>query len=257
MIRQLPPRPAFLPCPEAKEEEQKEEYHRRPAPHFLVIITGFKSSHCHCNNSLLYNLRHTDLVWDVYNGIEMLHNIEPLPDTYNILTNGLCVYGDLKDADNLLVSLLEQNVNLTKVAYTTIIKAHCARGDFGRAVIFFRQMVGKGYEVSIRDYSAVINRLCKRCLIMEAKYFFCMMLSDGVSPDQPICEVMLNAFHRGGQSNSVLELLPAIIKMGLMNDPARPLVEARLDEVHGRRGSEQDATRYEDNNLFHYVPVDS
>ncbi|KAJ4845660.1 hypothetical protein Tsubulata_050855 [Turnera subulata] len=214
----------------------------------------------------------------------MLHNIEPLPDTYNILINGLCVYGDLKDADNLLVSLLEQNVNLTKVAYTTIIKAHCARGDFGRAVIFFRQMVGKGYEVSIRDYSAVINRLWKRCLIMEAKYFFCMMLSDGVSPDQPICEVMLNAFHRGGQSNSVLfsdrplvescdvglelfcgEIASAVaivteqfVKSSQLKLEARKEMKAaRLDEVHGRRGSEQDATRYEDNNLFHYVPVDS
>ncbi|CAL9024558.1 unnamed protein product [Prunus brigantina] len=119
----------------------------------------------------------------------LIHNLEPTPVTYNVLINGLCVYGDLMDADRLLVSLCDCNINLTKVAYTTLIKAHCAKDDVHRAVGLFHQMVEKGFEISIRDYSAVINRLCKRCLITDAKYFFCMMLSDGICPDQELCEM--------------------------------------------------------------------
>ncbi|KAK4842443.1 hypothetical protein QYF36_021776 [Acer negundo] len=91
----------------------------------------------------------------------LLHKLEPTPVTYNILINGLCLYGNLKDADNLLFSLQKSDISLTKVAYTTIIKAHCVKGDVDKAVVYFRHMVEKGFEISIRDYSSVINRLCK------------------------------------------------------------------------------------------------
>ncbi|KAM2232590.1 hypothetical protein ACFXTI_011074 [Malus domestica] len=76
----------------------------------------------------------------------------------------------------------------------------------------------KGFEISIRDYSAVINRLCKRCRITEAKYFFCMMLSDGIFPDQELCEVMLNVFDQGGDFDSAAELLAEMIKFGFHPD---------------------------------------
>ncbi len=45
-----------------------------------------------------------------------------------------------------------------------------------------------------------------------------MMLSDGISPDQEICEVMLKAFHQEGDLDSVFELLAEIIKCGLLPD---------------------------------------
>ncbi|CAK7326426.1 unnamed protein product [Dovyalis caffra] len=144
----------------------------------------------------------------------LLHNLEPSPVTYNLLIDGLCRYGDVKGADHVLVSLQERNINLTKVAYTTIIKAHCVKGDAHRAVDVFHQMVEKGFEVSINDYSAVVNRFCKRCLTSEAKYFFSIMLSYGVSPDQEIFEMMLNALHRAGHVHSVFELLAVMIKFG-------------------------------------------
>jgi pentatricopeptide repeat protein len=44
------------------------------------------------------------------------------------------------------------------------------------------------------------------------------MLSDGVSPDQEIFEMMLNAFHRAGHVHSVFELLAVMIKFGLLHD---------------------------------------
>ncbi|OMO72220.1 hypothetical protein COLO4_27779 [Corchorus olitorius] len=145
----------------------------------------------------------------------LLNNLEPTPVTYNILINCLCVYGKLKDADKLLSSLQEKNVSLTKVAYTTIIKAHCVKGDVHRAFMIFCLMVEKGFEISVRDYSAVINRLCKRCLISEARYFYRMMLSYGISPDQEICEVLLNAYHQSCDYILIYELLASMIKLGL------------------------------------------
>ncbi|KAK9934904.1 hypothetical protein M0R45_022033 [Rubus argutus] len=119
----------------------------------------------------------------------LMHNLKPTPVTYNVLINGLCVYGDLNDADRLLISVDDCNINLSK-----------------------------DLKSPLRDYSAVINRLCKRTLTTEAKYFFSMMLSDGISPDQELCKVMLNAFRRGGDSSSVFQLLAEMIKSGFPPD---------------------------------------
>ncbi|GFZ00186.1 tetratricopeptide repeat (TPR)-like superfamily protein [Actinidia rufa] len=148
---------------------------------------------------------------------EMLrHNLQPSPATYNILLNGLCVNRDLTDADRFFSSLQDQNIRLTKVAYTTLIKAHCVKGDACKADVLFRQMVEKGFEISITDYSAVINRLCKKNLTIKVKVFLHMLLSDGISLDQEICFVMLNAFRRVGDLTSEFELLVKMIKCGLL-----------------------------------------
>ncbi|KAJ7953964.1 Pentatricopeptide repeat-containing protein [Quillaja saponaria] len=167
--------------------------------------------HCFCR------ARNLTKAFQLFNEM-LMNNLEPTPATYNVLIDGICVYGNLEDADGLMVSLEQQNVHLTKVAYTTIIKAHCAKGDVHRAVVLLHKMVEKGFQISFRDYSAVINRLCKRCFISEAKYFFCMMLSDGISPDKEICEVMINAFRKSGNLGSVSELVAEMIKTGLLSD---------------------------------------
>lgn len=105
-------------------------------------------------------------------------------------------------------NLKEQNVSLSKFAYTTLIKAHCVKGDPEMAVKLFHQLLHRGFNVSIRDYSAVINRLCRRHLVNESKFFFCLMLSQGISPDLDICEVMIKSD----------ELLSWTIKWGLLPD---------------------------------------
>ncbi|KAL6964470.1 hypothetical protein U1Q18_035523 [Sarracenia purpurea var. burkii] len=105
------------------------------------------------------------------------------------------------------VTYTNQNVGLTKVAYTTLIKAHCAKGDVHKVDMLFHQMVQKGFEISVRDYCAVINRLCKKNLTTKVKVFLRMMLSDGISLDQEISSVLLNAFHQVGDLNSKFELL--------------------------------------------------
>ncbi|KAK9125621.1 hypothetical protein Scep_014467 [Stephania cephalantha] len=113
-------------------------------------------------------------------------NLQPTPVTYNLLISRLCMCGELKEADKLLAALSEQIIRLTKPAYTTLIKAYCAKGNSLNAISLFKTMVDMGYEVSIKDYAAVINRLCKRCLVHEAKMFLSMMLKDGIFPDKDV-----------------------------------------------------------------------
>ncbi|KAJ8548055.1 hypothetical protein K7X08_021291 [Anisodus acutangulus] len=88
-----------------------------------------------------------------------VHKLQPSRVTYNIILNGLCTHGDLKDAEELFSTL--QDVGLMKCDYTILIKAHCAKGSVDKAVVLFKKMIEKGFEISIRDYSAVINS-CNR-----------------------------------------------------------------------------------------------
>ncbi|CAN1152273.1 Putative pentatricopeptide repeat-containing protein At1g13630 [Linum perenne] len=150
---------------------------------------------------------------------EMLMNhLQPTPATYNVLIDGLCFCGNLRTADRLMISLQRREIELTKVAYTTLIKAYCAkRSDVERAVVWFHQMLENGFNVEIRDYSAVINRLCKRNLVGEAKYFLQMMLGNGVSPDWDICNVMITTLYSNGNFDQVSELLAVSVKFAVLN----------------------------------------
>ncbi|KAL8258109.1 hypothetical protein R6Q59_030150 [Mikania micrantha] len=95
-----------------------------------------------------------------------------------------------------------------------LIKAHCVKGDVNQAKMVFSEMMKTGFEATVRDYSCVINRLCKRCLTNEAKAFLSMMFSSAVLPDVHIYTVMMAAFRLVGDHHSIQELLPNMVKCG-------------------------------------------
>ncbi|KAG8088702.1 hypothetical protein GUJ93_ZPchr0010g8150 [Zizania palustris] len=85
------------------------------------------------------------------------------PITYNTL-----IQGKIIQAEILLESLREKGIELRKFAYTTLIKAQCAKGMPIRAVLLVNKLLDAGFEASIEDFSAAINRLCKRQFVKEA-----------------------------------------------------------------------------------------
>ncbi|CAI9274903.1 unnamed protein product [Lactuca saligna] len=186
--------------------------------HFDMLTSGDD-----IQDIVLYNIminKYAKLAREIEKAFElhdkmMSHNLKPDAVTYNILMNGLCVYGDLHDVDKLFLYLKEHNVELKKAAYTILIKAHCVKGDVHQAMVVFSEMVEMGFEVSVRDYSGVINRLCKRCLTYEAKGFFRMMINNGVISDVRVYTVLMYAFHFVGDLHSIHELLPNMVKCGI------------------------------------------
>ncbi|CAH9134477.1 unnamed protein product [Cuscuta epithymum] len=151
----------------------------------------------------------------LYNELLRNSNSQPNHITYNILITGLCIFLDIRVVDTFFTFLQDQNVCLSKQAYTTLVKAHSAKGDAKRAIDLFEQMIDTGYEVSIRDYTAVINRLCKRHLIQGMLYFFGMMLSSGITVDKRIHLVMLRALRRRNDYKSWDQFHCLVDKYGL------------------------------------------
>ncbi|KAM7484469.1 hypothetical protein LguiA_000478 [Lonicera macranthoides] len=154
--------------------------------------------------------------------------IGPTHVTYTVVIKGLCKQRKLQESVQLLGVMSSK-------AYGTLIKAHCVKGDVHRAMVLFCKMVEKGFEISIRDYSAVINRLCKRRLTNEAKQFVHMMLSNDISLDQQICSVMLNSFHRFSCYLNVMfknEAREIKAKLNSVKESSRPEDQGKDEQWH-------------------------
>ncbi|KAL6572656.1 hypothetical protein OROMI_013614 [Orobanche minor] len=70
-------------------------------------------------------------------------NIQPSNATHDILINGLYIYGDPIVPERVFCFLQGHNNKLLKNAFTTLIKANCAKGDVEKAVVLFHQMCAK------------------------------------------------------------------------------------------------------------------
>ncbi|GJS21063.1 putative pentatricopeptide repeat-containing protein [Tanacetum coccineum] len=153
---------------------------------------------------------------------DMLSRIYPDEVSYNIVIQRFCKAREIPKAFELHDEMVSRDLTpdannfvLKKAAYTTPIKAHCVKGDPEAAMVIFSEMVKAGYEATIRDYSAVVNRLCKRCLTNEAKVFFSMMFSNGVLPDLHLYTEIMYALREVGDIRPMHELLPNMVKCGL------------------------------------------
>ena len=146
---------------------------------------------------------------------EMVNHVEPSAVTYNLLINALLVSKNLLAAETLFNDLMERGVQLRKFVFQVLIQAECIMGSSHKAVVLFERMVRAGFEPSVRDYTAVIRRLSKRCRLRAVKIFMNMMSRDGVNPDQVLFDAAIEAFNKEDNRLSVLVLRGKVITSGL------------------------------------------
>ena len=126
----------------------------------LFVLAKMKVLHLQVSiatyNSLLYNLRHTDMMWDIYDEIKG-NGIQQNKYTNPILIDGLCRQSKLQDA-----------------------------------VTFLRETKGKEFGPSVVSVNALISGFCKMGSVDVAKSFFCMMLKYGLLPDVYSYNILLH-----------------------------------------------------------------
>ncbi|KAF3675146.1 hypothetical protein T459_27044 [Capsicum annuum] len=122
-----------------------------------MLLDGFPPDEVFYNTiiKILCEARHMRGAFQLHKEM-VVHKLQPSSATYNILLNGLCEHGELTDAEELFST--HQDVGLMKCDYTVLIKVHCAKGSMRKAVVMFQKMIEKGFEISVRDYSAVIKK---------------------------------------------------------------------------------------------------
>ncbi|CAN6317096.1 unnamed protein product [Urochloa humidicola] len=68
-----------------------------------------------------------------------------------------------------------------------------------RAILWAGKLLDAGFEASIEDFSAIINRLCKRQFTREALILVPIMLSVGVYPDIQLYDVLGTAIRKSNE----------------------------------------------------------
>ncbi|KAF8723099.1 hypothetical protein HU200_022252 [Digitaria exilis] len=164
------------------DDMYRQGYNADPIP-YNTIIQGFCEA------------RDVKMAFHMYE--LMVHReVTPTPVTYNLLINVLCLKGLVIHAEMELESFRKQGAELRKFAYTTLIKVQCAKGMPHRAIMWFGKLLDAGFDVSIEDFSAAINRLCKRQFTKEALLLIPVMLSVGVYPDIQLYNVLGTAIRK-------------------------------------------------------------
>ncbi|XP_042404919.1 putative pentatricopeptide repeat-containing protein At1g13630 [Zingiber officinale] len=151
--------------------------------HGLASTTTTYNTHGFCEIGDINSMR---MMLEEMDGRAIMPNII----TYSVVIKPLCKSGQVKEAfdklnnrvalgivadsmtytivmqvdraEEVLYYLLHQGIRLRKFYYMTVVQAYCVMAMPDKAFVLFDEMLKSGYEITIKDLSAVINRLCKR-----------------------------------------------------------------------------------------------
>ncbi|KAK9992572.1 hypothetical protein SO802_027557 [Lithocarpus litseifolius] len=165
----------------------------------LFVLTKMKDLNLRASiqtdNSVLYNLRHTDIMWDVRNEIKDSGTPEN-EYTSSILIHGLCEQSRLQDAVSFLQISEGKDTGLSVVSFNTIMTRFCKLGYVDVAKSFFCMMLKCGLLPDSYSYNILIHGLCVAGSMEEALEFKNDMEKHGVEPDIVTYNILAKGFAR-------------------------------------------------------------
>ncbi|KAM0949275.1 putative tetratricopeptide-like helical domain superfamily [Dioscorea sansibarensis] len=173
-------------------------------------------------DSLMYNLRHTYLIWDIYEEIGA-QGISCSGYTYNILIDGLCKQRKLQEAISFfqeealdLSEYMEKNgVLLDVVTYNILINGFRLHGLTSETWKLVRKMVICGLKPDLVTYTILIAGHCASGNIEEGMRIREDLLACGFQLNIITYSIILNALFKRGQVWEVEQLLSEIGAIGL------------------------------------------
>ncbi|KAJ0763846.1 putative tetratricopeptide-like helical domain superfamily [Helianthus annuus] len=163
-------------------------------------------------NSLLYNLRHSDIMWDVYNDIKE-SGIPESKQTKSILVDGLCKQSLMQEA----VTLLHETDHVA--SFNTIMSSFSKMGFVDVAQSIFGLMLKFGVHPDAYSYNILINGLCLAGSIEDALKFTYDMDKHGVEPDATTYNTISKGFRVLGKINGALKSIQQMLTKGLTLNP--------------------------------------
>ncbi|ONK82074.1 uncharacterized protein A4U43_C01F35850 [Asparagus officinalis] len=175
-----------------------------------------------------------------------LNGWKPNEITYHVYINGLCKVGEVDEAfrqldtmrdrglspsletlhrlfDSLSCDLSEENLwkviellswDVDAFFYNTLVGKFCQNGSWLTVLKLLAAMLKKGM-LDICTYTVVINSLCKRKMLGEAKYVFCSM---DFEADAVAFNTLLMGFNRAREFNEVYLLFDLVGKNITLNE---------------------------------------
>ncbi|KAL2460172.1 Tetratricopeptide repeat (TPR)-like superfamily protein [Abeliophyllum distichum] len=168
-------------------------------------------------NSLLHNLRHTDIMWDVYSEIKASGN-RPSEYTNSIILDGLCKQSLIHEAILFLQETKEKEAEPCVVSFNTLISGFCKMGFVDIAKSFFCMMFKCGLFPDVYSYNILIHGLCVAGLMEEALDFTNDMEKHGIGPDQVTYNIIAKGFRLLGMMDDGWKVTNRMLHRGLNTD---------------------------------------
>ncbi|CAB4316437.1 unnamed protein product [Prunus armeniaca] len=196
-------------------------------------------------NCLLHNLKHTDIMWIVYNEVKD-RGTHQSDHTFDILIDGLCEQSGLQDAVSFFMGV--ENTELAfscfiqyhhcgllpdSYSYNILIHGQCIAGSLEEALEFTKDMERHGVQPDTVTYNIlckgvnksgscdIYNLICGHCHagnIEEALKLQEEMLSRGFQLSVSIYSVLLRSLCKSGRVVEALRLLYEMEAVGLEPD---------------------------------------
>ncbi|KAL8258108.1 hypothetical protein R6Q59_030149 [Mikania micrantha] len=159
-------------------------------------------------NSLLYNLRHSDIMWDVYNDMKN-SGIRESKQTNSILIDGLCNQSLMQEA----VTLLHETDHVA--SFNTIMSSFSKMGFVDVAQSIFCLMLKFGVHPDAYSYNILINGLCLAGSIEDALKLTYDMDKHGVEPNAATYNTICKGFRVLGKISGALKSIQQMLTKGL------------------------------------------
>ncbi|XP_022857577.1 putative pentatricopeptide repeat-containing protein At1g13630 isoform X2 [Olea europaea var. sylvestris] len=168
-------------------------------------------------NSLLHNLKNTDIMWDVYTEIKAC-GIRPSEYTNAIILDGLCRQSLIHEAVLFLQETKEKEPQPSVVLFNTLISGFCKMGFVDIAKSFFCMMFKYGLFPDVYSYNILIHGLCMVGSIEEALDFTNDMEKHGLGPDQVTFNIIAKGFRLLGMMDDAGKVTNGMLRRGLNID---------------------------------------
>ncbi|KAK7324554.1 hypothetical protein VNO77_28207 [Canavalia gladiata] len=103
--------------------------------------------------------------------------------TWNVILNGWCVLGNVREAKRLWRDIMASNCKPDLFTYATFIKALTKKGKLGSALRLFRGMWDEGCKPDVVICNCIIDALCFKKRVPEALEVFGEMKERGCEPN--------------------------------------------------------------------------
>ncbi|CAL5396334.1 unnamed protein product [Camellia sinensis] len=168
-------------------------------------------------NSLLYNLRHTGIMWDVYDEIKASRTPQS-EHTNSILIDGLCRQSLLQEAVAFLRENEGKHFGPCVASFNTLMSRCCKMGYVDVAKSFFCMMFKYGLLPDAYSYNILIHGLCIAGSMEEALEFSDDMERHGVEPDVVTYNILAKGFRLLGMMNGAWKIIRKMLLNGLNPD---------------------------------------
>ncbi|CAH9062354.1 unnamed protein product [Cuscuta epithymum] len=127
--------------------------------------------------------------------------------TRNIILNGWCVLGSLRETKRFWNDIVTSNCKPDKFTYGIFINSLCKSGKISTAVKLFQTMWEKGCNPDVAICNSIIDGLCFKKRIPEALVIFREMNDKDCLPDSATYNSLIKYMCKIGRTKKAYELL--------------------------------------------------